>query len=74
MLTYIDEGVRTVKEFASIRPDLRALVEQLGGKVISWYVTQGQYDGVLAKRGRNRKQTMRAYTLDELQAILAKVP
>ena len=91
LLTYTDEGIRTVKEFASIRPELRALVEQFGGKVISGYVTQGQYDGVLtvdfpddasvsafsvglAKRGRNRTQTMRAYTLDEFQAILDKVP
>ena len=91
LLTYTDEGIRTVKELATIRPELRALVEQMGGKVISGYVTQGQYDGVLTvdfpddaavsafsvalvKRGRNRTQTMRAYTLDEFQAILDKVP
>ena len=91
LLKYTDQGVREVKQLASIRPDLRALVDQLGGKMISGYVTQGQYDGILtvdfpddaaaaafsvalAKRGRNRTETLRAYTLDEFQAILEKVP
>jgi uncharacterized protein with GYD domain len=91
LIKYTDQGVREVKQLASIRPELRALIEQLGGKMLSGYVTQGRYDGILtvdfpddsaaaafsvglAARGRNRTETLRAYTLDEFQAILEKVP
>jgi hypothetical protein len=47
LIRYTDAGIRTVKQLASLRPTLRALVEQLGGKAVGSYVTQGQYDGVL---------------------------
>jgi uncharacterized protein with GYD domain len=91
LIRYTDEGVRTVKDLASRRPNLRAMVEQMDGKVVGSYVTQGQYDGVLtvdfpddsaaaafslalATQGRNRTETMRAFTLDEYQAIVNKLP
>lgn len=91
LIRYTDQGIREVKELAGRRPRMRELVEKVGGKILSAYVTQGQYDGVLTvdfpndtaattfslalgAMGRNRTETMRAYTLDEYQAIVEKLP
>jgi uncharacterized protein with GYD domain len=44
---YTDQGMRTVRQGPQRREALRQRIEQLGGRLVSRYTTQGQYDLVL---------------------------
>jgi uncharacterized protein with GYD domain len=46
-LNWTDQGAKAVKEAASRYENSKALVEGLGGRVVSAYVTTGQYDVVV---------------------------
>lgn len=46
-LNWTDLGVKTVKDAVKHRDASKAVAEKLGGRVISGYVTAGQYDVVL---------------------------
>jgi uncharacterized protein with GYD domain len=44
---YTDQGIKTVQEGPQRREAARQRIEQLGGRMLSVYNTQGQYDLVL---------------------------
>src|SRR5919202_5909642 len=44
---YTDQGIKTVQEGPQRREAARQRIEQLGGRILSAYNTQGQYDLVL---------------------------
>jgi uncharacterized protein with GYD domain len=46
-LNWTDQGARAVKDAPTRYEDTKALVTQLGGQLVSAYVTTGQYDVVL---------------------------
>jgi uncharacterized protein with GYD domain len=46
-LNWTDQGARAVKDASKRYDDTKALVTQLGGQLVSAYVTTGQYDVVL---------------------------
>ena len=97
MLTYMflckftAEGIKGVKEGPQRRQRAREFIEQLGGRVIGNWLTQGRYDVVwiaefpdeesasafalaTGMAGRLSTETLRAYTAEEADAILAKLP
>jgi uncharacterized protein with GYD domain len=47
LATYTDQGIRTVREGPQRREAARQRIERLGGRMLSVYTTQGQYDLVL---------------------------
>jgi uncharacterized protein with GYD domain len=70
--------------------DLRERVASRGGRVVSWYLTTGQYDAVVivespddltalagllftAKLGYVRTETMRAFTMEEVEPLVAQM-
>ena len=44
---FTDQGIRTVREGPQRRQAARERIERLGGRMVSAYNTQGQYDLVL---------------------------
>lgn len=46
-LNWTDQGAKTAKDAVKRRDATRAVAEKLGGRVLSGYVTTGQYDVVL---------------------------
>jgi uncharacterized protein with GYD domain len=85
------EGIKGVKEGPQRRQRAREAIEQLGGRVIGNWLTQGRYDVVwiadfpdeaaasafalgTGMAGRLTTETMRAYTAEETDAIIAKLP
>jgi uncharacterized protein with GYD domain len=46
-LNWTDQGAKAVKDAPKRYEDTKALVTQLGGQLVSAYVTTGQYDVVL---------------------------
>ena len=44
---YTDQGIKTISEGRQRREAARQRIEQLGGRMLSVYNTQGQYDLVL---------------------------
>lgn len=90
LANFTDQGIRTIKESPDRFGAVKALGEKLGLTVKSFHYTTGQYDMVLiiegpeesamilstkiGSLGNVRTQTMRAYSLDEMKSILAKMP
>ena len=85
-----DQGIRTVKQIPERRKAGAAAAEKLGIKVKEAYSTLGAYDAVavdapneeaittwalgVGSLGYIRTQTMRAFSPDETNRILAKIP
>ena len=46
-LNWTDQGAKTAKEFNKRAQAARSMAEKLGGKLLSGYVTTGQYDVVV---------------------------
>lgn len=46
-LRWTDQGARTVKDLPKRAEATKGLIERLGGRMISGYVTTGRYDAVL---------------------------
>lgn len=42
-----DQGIRNIKQGVTQLPQLRAQIEQAGGRLIAAYWTLGAYDGIL---------------------------
>ena len=87
---YTAEGIKGVQEAPQRRQRAVERIEQLGGRAIGTWLTQGRYDVVLVvdfpdeasasafalgtgMAGRLTTETMRAYTPEETDAILAKL-
>jgi uncharacterized protein with GYD domain len=97
MPTYIElvkwnpQGLRDVKNTVTRIEELRAQIDQAGGRLVGIWWTQGAYDVVAvtewpddesasafvladAMVGNIRPETMRAYTAEEMQRIIQKLP
>lgn len=46
-LNWTDQGVRNLKDLPKRREAVKGQIEKLGGRLLSAYVTTGQYDVVL---------------------------
>lgn len=46
-LNWTDQGVRSLKDLPKRREAVKGQIEKLGGRLLSAYVTTGQYDVVL---------------------------
>jgi uncharacterized protein with GYD domain len=47
LLNYTDQGIRNIKESPKRLDSTKRALEKLGGAVKAFYLTQGNYDGVL---------------------------
>jgi uncharacterized protein with GYD domain len=90
VINFTDQGMRGVKESPNRLAAATSLAETMGVKVKQAYWTLGQYDMVVISEGAEdaqaawlykvgslgnvRSTTLRAFTLDEMQKIVAKVP
>ncbi len=87
---YTDEGVRNIKDSPSRLQAAKQAVKDVGGRVIFFYLTFGQYDFAslveipndevaaaillrLGGEGNIRTTTLKAFTEDEYQGIIASV-
>ena len=89
LVSFTDQGIRNVKESPNRFEAFRALAEKAGVTVKGIYYTVGTCDMVtivegpddvvtavllkVGSLGNVRSQTLRAFSLDEMRAILAKV-
>ena len=46
LINYTEQGVKDMKNFRARRDATRAALQQAGGRLISFYLTLGQYDAV----------------------------
>lgn len=90
LASFTDQGMRNVKESPDRFLAVKGLAEKLGITVKSFHYTTGQYDMVLiiegpeeaalilstkiGSLGNVRTQTLRAYSLEEMKTVLAKMP
>jgi uncharacterized protein with GYD domain len=85
------QGIQNVKNTVTRVEEVRAQVDQAGGRLVGSWWTQGAYDLVavtewpddesvsafmlsLALVGNVRSETMRAFTAEEMQRIIQKLP
>ena len=47
LINYTDQGIRTIKESPKRLDSTKKALQKLGGEVKAFYLTQGNYDGVL---------------------------
>ena len=89
LATFTDQGIRSVKDTVSRADAAREAAGRFGAKMKDVFWTQGQYDVVtlvegdeqavtafglaLASQGNVKFQTLRAFTRDEVSAILKKI-
>jgi uncharacterized protein with GYD domain len=90
VINFTDQGIRGVKESPNRLAAASQLAETLGVKVKQAYWTFGQYDMVVVTEGTDeaiaawmykvgsagniRSTTLRAFTGDEMKAIIARMP
>jgi uncharacterized protein with GYD domain len=90
VINFTDQGVRAVKESPNRLAAAAKLAESMGVKVKQAYWTLGQYDMVVVAEGTDdviaawmykvgsagniRSTTLRAFTAEEMQQIVAKMP
>jgi len=58
LFNYTEQGVRNIKESPQRVASFKAEVEKAGGKVIGFYYTFGEYDGVTIIEGPNDETAM----------------
>ncbi len=89
LVSFTDQGIRNVKESPDRFEAFRALAQKAGVTVKGVYYTVGTCDMVtimegpedavtavllkVGSLGNVRSQTMRAFSLDEMRAVLAKI-
>ena len=89
VINFTDQGMRGVKESPNRLAAATGLAETMGVKVKQAFWTLGQYDMVVISEGAEdaqaawlykvgsmgnvRSTTLRAFTLDEMQKIVAKI-
>jgi uncharacterized protein with GYD domain len=90
LINFTDQGVRGVKESPNRLEAASKLAEGLGVAVKSAFWTLGQYDMVVIAEGADdavatwmfkvgslgniRSSTLRAFKLDEMRKMVAKIP
>ncbi len=90
LANFTDQGIRNVKESPDRLGAFKAMAEKVGVSIKSAYYTVGNYDMVtvvegsdeavtsallkLGTLGNIRTQTMRAYSAEEMRAIIKKMP
>jgi uncharacterized protein with GYD domain len=90
LIKFTDQGIRNAKDTVQRAGAFRSDLERRGGKLVSIYWTQGQYDIVttieapddqtamaallaVAGLGNVRTETLRAFTENDMTAILQKL-
>jgi len=90
LANFTDQGIRNIKDSPDRLGAFRAMAEKLGITLKSVHYTVGAYDVVtviegsdeavtsallkLGSLGNIRTQTMRAFSPDEIKAIIKKMP
>jgi len=90
LANFTDQGIRNIKETPDRLGAFKAMEEKLGISVKSVHYTVGSYDLVtvvegsdeavtaallkLGSLGNIRTQTLRAFSADEMKAIITKLP
>ena len=90
LASFTDQGIRNVKDSPDRLAAFAAMAEKMGVKLTSALYTVGAYDMVnvvegpeeavtavllkLGSLGNIRTQTLRAFSPDEMKAIIAKAP
>jgi uncharacterized protein with GYD domain len=90
LLNFTDQGIRNVKESPKRYEAFKTTAEKLGATVKSFYYTVGQYDMILVLEGTDeavttallkvgslgnvRTQTLRCFSVEEMQKMLGKMP
>ncbi len=90
LVSFTDEGIGTVKESPKRFAKFKAMAEKLGATVQSFYYTVSPYDMVLTIEGSDeavvtallkqgslgtiRTQTMRAFSVAEMEQMVAHMP
>jgi uncharacterized protein with GYD domain len=90
LANFTDQGIRNIKESPDRLGAFKAMAEKLGISIKSVHYTVGNYDIVtvvegsdeavtaallkLGSLGNIRTQTLRAFSADEMKAIITKLP
>ena len=90
LMNFTDQGIRNIKESPDRLAAFRTMAEKLGLTIKSIHYTVGNYDIVtvvegsdeacmsaalkLGSLGNVRTQTMRAYSPEEMKAMIQKMP
>ena len=90
LASFTDQGIRNIKESPDRLGAFKAMAEKLGISVKSVHYTVGTYDLVtviegpdeavttallkLGSLGNIRTQTLRAFSAEEMKAIITKMP
>ncbi|HVN34543.1 MAG TPA: GYD domain-containing protein [Casimicrobiaceae bacterium] len=90
VINFTEQGIRSVKESPTRLGAAAKLAESMGVRVKQAFWTFGQYDMVVISEGSDeavaawmykvgsmgniRSTTLRAFTADEMQQIVAKIP
>lgn len=90
LLNFTDQGIRDVKESPKRYEAFRAMAEKLGATVKSFYYAVGRYDMIVVLEGTDeavttallkvgslgnvRTQTLRCFSVEEMQKMLGKMP
>jgi uncharacterized protein with GYD domain len=90
LANFTDQGIRNIKESPDRLVAFKAMAEKLGIAIKSVHYTVGNYDIVtvvegsdeavtaallkLGSLGNIRTQTLRAFSADEMKAIITKLP
>jgi uncharacterized protein with GYD domain len=90
LVNFTDQGMRNVKDTTDRLAAFKATAEKLGVSVRSAYYTVGKYDIILTLEGSDeavttaqlkvgslgnvRTQTLRAFSPEEMKAMLGKLP
>ncbi len=97
MPTYIglfnltEQGIKNIKQAPERVKQGEAAAQQLGGKLVGFYLTLGEYDYVvifetpddesaarfllsLGAAGNVRSKTLKAFTRDEFEKLVASLP
>ncbi len=89
LVSFTDQGIRSVKESPDRSAALRATAEKMGVSIKGVYYTVGHYDAVVIAEGSDeaitatllkmgsmgnvRTETLRAFSLDEMKKILGSI-
>lgn len=90
LINFTDQGIRSIRESPERYAAFRAMAEQMGLAVKGCYYTMGSYDLVVIVEGPEetataallkvgslgniRSQTMRAYSPEEMNQIIGRMP
>ena len=58
LVNFTEQGIKNIKESPARIDALRRAIEPAGGKLLGWYLTQGQYDVVVITQGSDAKAMM----------------